>query len=328
MVRMPTIQLNRKRLKKVALIAGSILTVLVLLVVSACWFFGIRSRKDIVGYREMLRSNFHPVWKDLALRRFEKGDDLNDLIRKHPTPWREDYNASYTVLRYGKTPLSGGPIIASKDGKLIYAIIGNDCWEFTFFDTPAEEESLNKAYLAWTQQLKLEVLAYRIHLAIETGNDVFLAKVIERSWVKDDLGDPEEARKRAAAIYGTEAVGLYGVEALLTPYPRLQLTVEVTEVLHGDLTPGAKLTFFGDECSERDLAEPQTVFLYLPDSRMLFPFTEGGDLYLTVSRKVLDWYQSRTEAQIDDVKTRYLARQARYMQTQEQLGRLPPNARN
>ncbi|MBN1359226.1 MAG: hypothetical protein JW993_01480 [Sedimentisphaerales bacterium] len=321
MVRLPAIRLNRNKLKKAALIGSAVLAVLALLTALACWFFGIRSRQDIIGYSEMLRGRFHPIWKDLALRRIKKGDDLDELVARHEPLRREEW-PPFVMLRYNEVGSFDGLAVAAKDGKLIFASVGSCCWEHTFFDTPQERETLDEAYRAWLQQSLLESAAYRIHLAVETGNDVFLAEDVERSWVTADPNDTEELLKRATATLGAEAVQkyimAYGAEAV-RPSPKLQLTVEVTEVISGDLTPGTTLTFPGEQCLEVNLDEPQTVFLHLPDSRMLFPFTQGGDIYLTVSRKALDWYHSLSAEQIEALKTRYLARRALYM---KQLGQV------
>ena len=62
--------------KKVAFVIASGLAVVVLLLVLLCYVAGIRSTTDVVAYRAMWRERYHPIWKDLALRRVKKGDDV------------------------------------------------------------------------------------------------------------------------------------------------------------------------------------------------------------------------------------------------------------
>jgi len=55
-----------------------------------CAFFRISNLEDIEAYREMARE-CHPVWKQLALRRFGRGDAAQELFRRFPPTHREEF---------------------------------------------------------------------------------------------------------------------------------------------------------------------------------------------------------------------------------------------
>lgn len=279
-----------------------------MLTVLACLFLGICSRRDVLAYHCMISEHFHPIWKELALRRIRKGDDLAETIKRHPPLSREDFE-SYTVLLYSDSGLLNNLQITATNGVLIDARVTSCCWKHVFFESPTYEQALVEASSRHMKQKLLEIDAYRIHRAIMAGQDVFTAKRIEHCEVADDPNSQhsQEMIRQYEEIYGRDYVKQLGILA----HTRTALTVEVSTVLHGDLKPGAALTFFDEECSETDLAEPPTVFLHVEDSRTIDPDSEGGELYLTVPGKALDWYRSLTEDQIKDFETRCLARIAR-----------------
>lgn len=80
---LPSIRLNRRKLKSAAVIATGLLTILALAVVFLCARLGIRSGMDVSGYRAMIREHYHPVWQDLAWRRIRKGDSVESLLQRH-----------------------------------------------------------------------------------------------------------------------------------------------------------------------------------------------------------------------------------------------------
>ena len=84
------------------------------------------------------------------------------------------------------------------------------------------------------------------------------------------------------------------------PLTTKKLTVEVKEVLSGNLNPGATLTFPERTCDDADLAKAETVFV------CVFVSTQAQDetLYATVPRSALDWYQSLTPEQIQELEAR------------------------
>ncbi len=58
------------------------------------------------------------------------------------------------------------------------------------------------------------------------------------------------------------------------------------------------LKFRGDNCEDAGLKGPETVFLHVEDSRLLWSHSQGGEAYTTVPRKALDWYRSLTAEEI------------------------------
>ena len=117
-----------------------VVTVLLLLCgTSACAFFRIHSRRDVIGFMEM-SSGFHPAWWGLACRQFRAGDAANELIRRHPPPAIIEYGP-YADYEYEICPegisLSSLRVVA-KDGRLIGAWAGSCTWEHTFFGIAAK----------------------------------------------------------------------------------------------------------------------------------------------------------------------------------------------
>jgi hypothetical protein len=80
------------------------------------------------------------------------------------------------------------------------------------------------------------------------------------------------------------------------------LTVEVNEVLYGDLQPGTVLKFRGDHCEDDGQDGARTIFLHVEDARLLFPDAEGGEAYATVPREALDWYRSLTPEEVKQLE--------------------------
>ncbi|MEN6334891.1 MAG: hypothetical protein ABFE01_11565, partial [Phycisphaerales bacterium] len=272
--------------------AAGFLVSSVLAVVLLCLFFGIHSRRDILAYRCMRAEHFHPVWKDLALRRIRKGDDLAEVVKRHP-PVRLEECGPYTALLYHKGVVSFNclQIIATKD-VLIGARADSCCWNHVFFESPEHEPALREAWSRYYDQMGMEGYALHIHRAIEAGGDVFAARLVERREITETYTPKysQEALAQYEKIYGRDA--LMAMEASASVYTRPELTVEVSNVLYGDLKPGTTLTFFGDECEHAMRTEPQVVFLHVEDSRIIFPHTEGGELYHAVPARALEWYQS------------------------------------
>ena len=65
---LPFIQLNRRKLKRAAIVAAGLLTIFTLAVVFLCARLGIHSRMDIVAYYAMVHEHYDPIWKDLDWR--------------------------------------------------------------------------------------------------------------------------------------------------------------------------------------------------------------------------------------------------------------------
>jgi len=296
---LPFIRLNRRELTRAAIVGAGLLTVLMLAVAFLGGVLGIRSKMDLLAYYAMVREHYHPLWKDLAWRRIRKGDSIESLLKRYVPSGREDYGP-YTVLLYQ----NGRLVVWAKNGRLI----GAEAWgvpgsKHIFFTTPSEERRREEAYSAYIQQQKLEWDAFRIHRAITGGQDVFFARLIGRREVPWDQGYSEETMRRLREMYGQE----YAMIMMTRP----ELTVEVTQVVHGDLQRGTTLTFPGNNCDHVLSEEAEPVFLHLQDARLVYPQQQAQEMYLAVPRKALDWYQSLTQDQVKELEARCLAEWAK-----------------
>jgi hypothetical protein len=299
--------------KRASTVLGAALVVFALAVASLCCFLGVQTRADVVRYYEMARGNFHPIWKDLALGRIRKGDSLKSLLQKHRPTQRVDFGP-YTSLCYRGPGSSGTLQIRAKNARLIYACAGSECWEHVFFAAPEEEAAFSQARTEYWQQIMLEWQAYRIHRVITAGQDVFLSRRVQRTQVRDDPNDPkyraelQQMREVYGPAYLEQGLTQAYLEEILT---HLELTVEVNEVLSGDLQPGTVLKFRGDDCGSATLDEPEIVFLHVKDSRLLWSHSKGGEAYTTVPRQALDRYRSLTPEEIKKLETLRQRRSAR-----------------
>jgi hypothetical protein len=238
---------------------------LILLCFALCIFFRIHSYEDILAYSYM--KNMHPIWKDLACRRFVKGDDINDVIAVYPPLWEMKY-PPYHRINYEHPASMEGLTLTAKNGRLISAAAGGDCWEFNFFTSPEEDEEHAKAHSAYWENCQLERELYRLHRTILDGNNVFVSEHIT------------EVNFPSTSFPG---------------YLETELTVEVSEVISGDLQPGSHV---------RVLKGP---LAHLDDSRVVFAATTRAQgNYTTVSLNALKIYQS-----YDDEKKRALEEKQR-----------------
>jgi hypothetical protein len=260
----------------------------VLIIICLCIFFGIKSKQDVAGYLNMIAEDFHPIWKDLALRRIKKGDSIESVLKKYSPVLRLDF-PPYINVQFEK-PFKGIGITA-KNGKLISAGAGSCCWEHTFFDTPEENEQLDTAYAAYMKRVTLENYAYRVHLAKTNGQDVFISRQIQHS---------EVPAKELSNKYNVP------VET------NRELTAEVTQVVYGNFKEGDILSFPGENCRESDTNEPEVVFIHSNDSRIIYSNSNGFDIFTTVLKKALDWYQSLNDEQIKELVDRVIARRPKW----------------
>jgi len=300
------IRLSLRMLSRAAIAVDGLFVLLTFAAIFLCGRLGIHSRKDVLAYQAMIREHYDPVWKDLAWRRIRKGDPIETVLQRHP-PLRRDDFPPYTELRYNEIGSLNGLAIRAKDGKLISAGAGSHTWTHFFFHSPKEEEAFDKAYSAYVEQRLLESQAFEIHQVIKGGQDVFLARVIN-SGGRDYSG---EVLRELREIYGQAYLVSAG---LIEP----ELTVEVTSVLYGDLEVGAILTFPGENCDLGEPGEPEPVFLHVDDRRLLNPQNEARESYSAVPRKALDWHQSLTPNQLQELETRGLAGRAERWQREEQ----------
>ncbi len=238
-----TVVRRRKWLRRLVIAGFGLVVAAVLLGVFLCWFLGIHSKRDLLAYRGMRAEHFHPIWKDLALRRIRKGDDLAATIKKHPPLWQEQYGP-YTVLCYhrGGVAFNTLVIVATND-VLIYARAGSCCWDHVFFESPDHQAAIRQAYALRLQQMGLDGNAWHIHLAIQAGQDVFRAERIQcreavRKYSVERLSEELKGQYRQA--YGPD------FERLLSEEQGIEVTGVVSEVLYGDLRAGDTVTF-GEE---------------------------------------------------------------------------------
>ena len=289
------------RREKLVLLLTAGFAALVLLLFCLCQFLDIHSQTDVIAYSAMCRGDFHPIWKDLALGRIEKGDDLDALIGKH-TPFQRGEAGPYTELVYARDTRLPKITAMARDGKLIAAATTGAKWRHVFFEADRHGESFRQAYRKYRRQRDLEVEAYKIHRAIAAGQDVFLSEHVERRDAdqSEDRTDPNDPQGYAEMMEQLRAI--YGDRYLQTVQGEpVEWAVEVNEVVSGDLEPGTVVVFdelpFPFDASER-------VFLHLDDDRVLDPRARGKAANLIVPRSALQWYQSLTAEQVQDFETR------------------------
>jgi len=285
------------RRKLLHFIVGA-LTLLVLLGVLFCHHAGIRSTSDVVAYRVMHREHFPPIWKDLARGRIKKGDSVESVLQR-AAPWHREDAGSYTSLAWFTRGLGQREVtVIAKNGKVIAARASKQPWQHVFFESPEEGETFGHAWIKFREQRELEADAYKIHRAVTTGQDIFLSDHVERREVPAPAPaaeqDPEMMRQ-LREIYGERYMQLMTAS-------REELAVEVTEVLSGDLQRGTVLMF---EDTYRTVDEKGDVFLHFDDDRMLYSHARGEPYNRIVSRSALDWYQSLTPEQIQELEARW-----------------------
>ena len=292
---------RRIRRKTVLVLAGG-LTAVVLLLLFLCHFVGIRSTSDVIAYREMRREQFPPIWKALALRRIKRGDKVETLLARH-TPLRHEEAPPYARLVYIEGGHYPGLTVIAKEGRLLAAAAGAATWQHVFFDAPEQMERFAEAQLNFMHHWELEADAYRVHRAITCGQDVFLSQRVESSAVPDTSPATQEMIQELREIYGARKIGIS---------MRLERIIEVNEVLFGDLEPGTTLTLAEEQCRQIDLTEPETVFLYFDEGRMVYPAGKAEPLCLTVPKRALDWYESLTPDQVQALDSRCAGKLSRW----------------
>lgn len=104
------------------------------------WYFGIASGSDVKAYVGMALE-CHPVWQDLALHRVYKGQPVDELI-KQTTPTLAIRHGRFVELTYQKPLSSAGVRIVAVDGRANHAFTWSCTWDYTFFDSLTDEQSL------------------------------------------------------------------------------------------------------------------------------------------------------------------------------------------
>ena len=249
---------------------------------AAARYLGIKTRMDIMAYAEMIHDGFPPVCRDLALRRIVRGDSLDDLVAKH-APYRRDDCPPFVLLYYQRP--FGSLTVAARDGTLVQAEAGGCTWQHVFFETPEVKAELARAHLVYVRERLVEIEMYRIHRAVASGQNVFMARAI------GDFPVSTNVSVRGAAIKKLPII-----------------EVEVPQVVCGTIERGTKLHIPTAELRRNDLAELEPVFLHVEDSCILYPHSRGGELYATVSRISLGRYRTLTDAQLREMEARCLSR--------------------
>ncbi len=251
----------------------------IVLTLALCLYFGIHSIWDIPAYYAMMKSDWHPIWKDLAFKRIAKGDDVEHIYKKYPPLYREVF-PPYARLTYFKSGSTPGYYLLAKNSKLIDAYAGDTEVHHVFFSTPDEVDEANNRWSSYMQQKMLEADAYSIHKA----QDVFIS---------------EDVNSASPIDWEAMAQGNYTEE----------LIVKVSEVIRGNHKTGMILTFPGDNCSSHS-EDSSVVFLRFDDSRTVYPRTEGGEIYTTVTKKALNWYLALAPNQVKEFETLMIERYA------------------
>ena len=278
--------MNKKKLFKIVRIIACSLLCLVLLLVMACRYVGIHSRSDFIAYLGILHEDVHPIWKDLALKRINKGDSVVSLLERYKPKYQEDF-PPYKNLIFGKKGSFTGLGIITKDDVLIRASVGSCEWQKIFFDSPAEANEINRVYGNYIEQRRLESETFGIYMAVELDQDVFISNQVTTRMVPNP--EPPPSPDDWWKHYEPN---------------KPQITAEVSELVHGDLEVGTSLVFRGDECGEIEPNDLPLVFTRYSDSRTRYPYSDGGEVVLSYPHAALKRYYALEEEQMDRFKVR------------------------
>ncbi len=280
--------------RKVIVIGGGTLALVLLLGALLGHVVRLRSGDKVLAYREMWRDHYPPIWKDLALRRINKGDSVQSVLKKHGSAHR-DHAGPYTCLAYFTRGLGQREVtLLAKDGKLIAARASRQGAQHLFFDSPEQRETFGQAYRRFRKQEQLERDAYTIHCAITGGQDVFLSDHVERREVPGPPPLQKQMMEQLKKIYGDRYIQS-------RHQTHEELAVEVSEVLYGDLEPGGILMF---QETYRTVDSKGDVFLHFEDDWVLSRYGRSEPWKRIVGRSALDWYQSLTPEQTQELEDR------------------------
>ncbi len=271
--------------KVLVAVAGGLLALAAGLV-AVCWFVGIRSMADVASYRAMRREGFHPVWKDLALGRFRRGSDVESLVGRHEASQREEAGV-YTRLVYGEGDEHGCVTVVARDGRLTAAVADTSAGRHVFFYDLERMQEFGQAHKEHTEQKQTEMDVVRLDRAVREGRDIFLGRCLLCD------GKPYPSPERRALT--EELRSVYGGDRFPAQMITMEeLTVEVVKVLSGNLEPGVRLTFSGEECRRFHLDEGETLFVSVKDEEISDGGREGGRRYRSVSKGAWELYRSLT----------------------------------
>ena len=120
---------------------------------TVCWYCGIASSRDVKAYIGMTLE-CHPVWQDLALHRVYDGQPVDDVI-KQTTPVLIAQRGRFVELTY-QEPLSfTGVQIVAMDGSVIRACTWSCTWDYAFFDSMTDGQSLEMSVSSNTNKRTL-----------------------------------------------------------------------------------------------------------------------------------------------------------------------------
>ena len=128
------------RRRKIAIAVCSI-------VVLGIWFLvtdGLPSIERYVTMQLSLRSEIHPIWREIDNGQIYAGQSVDEIFELHQPTETETYGP-YTVLGFERDPqpntlsFSGLNIVA-KNGKVVSASAGSCTWQRTFFDSMSPED--------------------------------------------------------------------------------------------------------------------------------------------------------------------------------------------
>jgi hypothetical protein len=129
------------RRKWLLLTCGSILLVLS----GGCVFFRISNLSDVLAYYGMIKTPT-PMLKDFALRRFNQGDFMSDLLQRYPES-KLDVLEDFQEIRGQSWANSGNRtyfMVLAKDNKLVDArvngFVNGVPWDFAFFQSTNYDE--------------------------------------------------------------------------------------------------------------------------------------------------------------------------------------------
>lgn len=119
--------------------------------VGCCAFLRISNMSDVLAFYGMFR-NYHPILRDLAFRRFSKGDSMSDLLQRYPTNGPATYGHFSTFggdnLSWKNPGNHTSVFVLAMDDRLIYAqawgSVKDVPWEFVFFHTTNDSEILRQ----------------------------------------------------------------------------------------------------------------------------------------------------------------------------------------
>ncbi|MDZ4688887.1 MAG: hypothetical protein SH850_27745 [Planctomycetaceae bacterium] len=124
--------------KRIARWLAAVAVSLTLVLIALGVFFRISSTRHLIAYQAMPRE-CHPIWRELAWRRINLGDSVEDVLIRFPPSLSEEFGdyGHYVFFRETFHDEGGlhftGVSITAKRGRLINAEAWSCTWELPFF---------------------------------------------------------------------------------------------------------------------------------------------------------------------------------------------------